>query len=259
VVIDQDQITIGRKRLRLHVHGIAAAVSPPSPLPVRAGTKSRSAQVAASAMIGAALAVAGCTTGTPTVDIRDNPPVAIMPSETPTPTIEIRDQPPAPLPPSETPSYTPTIEVRDFPPTATAPNTPVDMPSISEVIQGQWLAAQAFDLTSGQTWITGTLTIEGNAYTFEPAQEVTVPSLEGALDFLFTHPSGEVKVAYAQGVTPENSFTDFTIGEALAILTFHAGAEAGPSFEIRIPDVGYVKFYQNDTSGELWWVIKHIW
>ena len=32
VMIDQDQIVIGRKRLRLHVHGIAAAVSPPSPL-----------------------------------------------------------------------------------------------------------------------------------------------------------------------------------------------------------------------------------
>ena len=226
VLLDQDQITIGRKHLRVHVHGIAAAISPPSPLAVTSGTKSRPAQAAASAIIGAALAVAGCTTTTPTVDIRDNPPEVMMPSETPTPTIEIRDQPPAPLPPSETPTLTPTIEVRDFPPTATAPKTPVDMPTVSEVIRSQWHAAQAFDLASGQTWITGTLTIEDSAYTFEPAQEVAIPSLAGVLDFFFTHPSGQVKIDYPQDVTPEESFAEFTFGETLATLTFQSGSEA---------------------------------
>lgn len=68
VALDQDELTIGERRLRLHVHGVAKAVAAPSPLPVR--QNSSVTRMAAVVAVGAA-AVAGCERP---MEIRESPP-----------------------------------------------------------------------------------------------------------------------------------------------------------------------------------------
>lgn len=64
VLIDQDLVRVGSKRLRIHVHGIAEVVHPPSALK---GRLAGAARLAAAAALGAA--AIGCK-----IDVRDHPP-----------------------------------------------------------------------------------------------------------------------------------------------------------------------------------------
>jgi len=64
VLIDQDLVTVGSKRLRIHVHGVAEVIHSPSPLKSRLAGAAR---LAAAAALGAA--AIGCK-----IDIRDHPP-----------------------------------------------------------------------------------------------------------------------------------------------------------------------------------------
>jgi len=126
ILIDQDEIDVGARRLRIHVHGEAPEVAAPSPLvpeTQQSGPLGRLARAAAAVALGSVMA-AGCgevevrvhppkpkaSTPTPTFDVSETQP---KPSPPPSPTIEVRDQPPLPTLPPPPPS--PPIDVRDMP------------------------------------------------------------------------------------------------------------------------------------------------
>lgn len=71
VVVDNDVVTLGDRRLRLHVHGAAGAVHPPEPLPERAAARPLMARAAAVA-IGTAVAAGGC------IEVIESPPSIIV-------------------------------------------------------------------------------------------------------------------------------------------------------------------------------------
>lgn len=202
VLADQDQIRIGRRRLRVHIHGVAAAVSAPSPFPVSPGALHRLARAATTAaVVGGVVLAAGCAKATPTI--------------VPTPTIEVREMPPATEPPIVTP--------------------------LVESIQGEWIVAQVYDMGGEQTWITGTLTIVGDAYTFKPARQVTGPSVEGVLDFLFAQTTGEID---CEGRA--NSCVFLTNGKVIG------------QFWINEWDAPNLKFFLPDNQSDLWSVTKQV-
>ncbi len=229
VLLDQDQVDVGARRLRIHVHGEAPAVSAPTPLLPEPKTKSRVrgrlTQGAATAAFVGALAV-GC------IEIRETPPVPLPP--TLTPTVEIRDFPPEPVIPTDTP--TPTIEVRDYPPTATMPPVP-ESAKIMNVIQGEWTAAQAYNVDGALVWVTGTLTIESNSYTFIPTSDVVAAPAQGTLDFLFAQTSDEVSITY--NVDSQAAIENIAPGSTVAFCSFGVDATR---FEIRVGDSGNLLF-----------------
>jgi hypothetical protein len=165
IVIDQDRIDVGARRLRVHVHGEAAAVVAPSPLRARPRRLDRLAQaVTTAAVIGAVTTTGGCTDvdiwATPTIDVIEEPPVVAEP----------------------TPD-----------------------PAVVQATQGEWTVAQARDVAGERVWVTGTLTIEGTSYTFAPTHEITGTAVERDLDFLFDTPAGEVTMYYSWGGLPSFS------------------------------------------------------
>ncbi len=228
VVIDQDRIDVGARHLRVHVHGEAPSAAAPSPLPPRSRSVDRLARAAATAAVmGAVAAASGCSE----IDIRDNPP---EPPADPTPTIDVRANPP--LPP------TPTIEVRDDPPTVIPANTPTPEGTATELVQGDWIAAQAYDVADERVWITGTLTIAGDAYTFTPTGAITGTSVSGTLDFLFEHPRGEVVIEEA--------------GDSAATCTFRADSTVLAEFLIAGGEDGALRFHLPSGDDALWRVTK---
>jgi hypothetical protein len=251
VVSDKDQINVGSRRLRIHVHGEAPSVAAPSPLPARPRPFDRVTQaVAAAAVIGAVATAESCVA--PTIEVREAPPketvVVVEPIPTSTPTIEVREAPPEKV-------------ITVVIPTATAKRVPtptatVGVNSIMKVIQGEWTAAQAYDVEGERVWITGTLTIVGNRYTFKPVREVKGPSVQGHLDFLFDMPVGEVTIDYRNGVTPDAAFADFAPGEVLATCVLRANSVAKGEFLIRVGDSNSLHF--TDPSGKvgLWSITK---
>ena len=251
VVIDKDRLDVGARRLRIHVHGEAPLVAAPSPLPAMRSPLGRLAQAAtAAAVIGAVVTTGGC------IEVRETPPTAAV---TPSPTIEVRETPPVVVMPTATVTPSPTIEVREMPPTATAPPLPTAVAgehSILQVIQGEWTAAQAYDVEGEKEWTSGTLTIEGSAYTFTPDRQVTGSSVEGNLDFLFDVPEGELTLEYPYGVTPDDAVEGFAPGDVVATCVFRANAETLGVFHIRVEDADSLHF--TDPSGEvgLWSITK---
>jgi hypothetical protein len=156
IVIDQDRIDVGSRRLRVHVHGEAPSVAAPSLLASRPRRLDRLAQaVTTAAVIGAVATTGGCTD----VDLW----------------------------------ATPTIEVIVEPPVVAAP-TPD--PAVLEAILGEWTAAQAFEVEGERVWMTGTLTIDEYSYTFTPAGDISGTPEQGDLGFLFDMPKGEVSFDY---------------------------------------------------------------
>jgi len=228
VVIDQDQIDVGPRRLRVHVHGEAPSVVAPSPLPSRLRPFDRVTQAAAAAaVIGAVAATGSCTVSTEGIVIEPFPAA--------TPTIEVRENVP------EKVVYTPTVGVN----------------SIAEAIHGPWTAAQAYDVEGKRVWVIGVLTIEGNRYGFAPLlEEVKGPSVQGRLDFLFDAPDGEVTIKYRDEVTPDAPFVGFAPGDVLADCTFRANSVVVGEFQIRVGDSN--SLYLTGQSGEvgLWSITK---
>ena len=131
VLLDQDQVQIGGRRLRVHVHGETEEVFPPSPLEPerREGRLAGAARAAATALaLGAALGASGCKSensvdlSNKNIQVRKVPPAppAKDPLPPPPPDAAAKAGPdlkatPKSLPPSLTP-----IEVRKHPPGATA-------------------------------------------------------------------------------------------------------------------------------------------
>lgn len=162
IVIDQDRIDVGSRRLRVHLHGEAPAVVAPSPLPSSPRRLERLAQaVTTAAVIGAVATAGGCVDvdlwATPTIEVIENPPEVAMPTPDPV---------------------------------------------IVEAIQGEWTAARAHEVAGEKAWMTGTLTIEEYTYTFTPTDEITGISGQGDLDFLFDTPSGEISIDYYWSESP---------------------------------------------------------
>jgi hypothetical protein len=137
VLIDQDEVVAGMRRLRVHVHGVATTVAEPSPLPVpekaaRGGLRSAAAAVALGAALGgAALFQVRCHPPEPS-------PVPPLPEDrdagAPPPDdagaqqdIEVRVVPPEAPPEVEPPAPPPPppeqIEVRETPPIAPFPDS----------------------------------------------------------------------------------------------------------------------------------------
>ncbi|MBI5487309.1 MAG: hypothetical protein HY905_08250 [Deltaproteobacteria bacterium] len=86
VLLDQDEVEVGGRRLRVHVHGVASGVRAPEYL--RAAAPRGASKVATALALGAALGAADCKKGNPSAQ---EPPE-----------VEVREQPPsepAPLPP----------------------------------------------------------------------------------------------------------------------------------------------------------------
>jgi hypothetical protein len=222
-IIDKDEVGVGERLLRIHVHGEAPLITAPSPLPSKTRPFRRLAQAATAVAIAGTVSAVGCKE----IEIRDNPPVEVAP--------------------------TPTIEVRDEPPVVPLPET-----TIAEALQGAWTASQAYDVEGERTWITGTLTIEGNAYTFEPLREIEGPSVQGMLDFLFETPEGEVAIEYSDGVMGEDVFYTFAPGDTLAVYTFYVDSAVAGEFLVRVGDAYGVYFHSLSDEVSLWRVAKTV-
>lgn len=134
VLLDQDEVEVGGRRLRIHVHGEAADLYPPSPLePER--QDSRLAGVArAAAMglaLGAALGASGCKSGNNVepdnnnIHVREVPP-SPPPPPPPPPDAAVKAGADLKASPTVAPSKVP-IEVRSRPPGPSA--TPRRRPS----------------------------------------------------------------------------------------------------------------------------------
>ena len=238
VVIDQDQVSVGGRRVRIHVHGEAPSVAAPSPLPSRSQPLGRLARtLATTAVIGAAVAASGCAE----------------------PSIEVRVTPPEPT--RALPSPTPTIEVRLVPPTATAPPVLSPTPGVGkntvlQAIQGAWTASQVYLVAGERTWITGTLTVEGNSYTFKPARQVKGPSVPGKLDLLFDSPQGQVTITFWGKVEPKDTLESFAPGDTLATCEFRAKSGVVGKFLIKVQDSK--SLYLQSDKGDLWSVKKQL-
>jgi outer membrane protein assembly factor BamB len=161
--------------------------------------------------------------------------------------IEIRDDPPT------VPEPTPTIEVRVDPPEVAPPRN-----NVAGSIQGEWTVSQAYDVEDERVWISGTLTIEGELYAFEPAQQVDGPSVQGTLDFLFDTPTGRVAIRYEDGVSPGDDFWYFASGDTLAVCQFYAGSEVVGEFLIRVGDSSNLYFHSPSSEVSLWSVTKQV-
>ncbi len=233
VVIDQDQISVGARRVRLHIHGEAPSVAAPSPLPARSQPLGRLARaLAATAVIGAAVAAGGCVEQP--IEVQQAPPAVA------TPTIEVRLAPPAPT----------------AAPPVLSPTPGVSKNTVLQSIQGAWTASQVYVVSGKRTWITGTLTIEGNAYTFKPARQVKGPSVQGKLDLLFDAPQGQVTIAYLGKVKPEDAIESLAPGDTLATCEFRAKSGVVGKFLIKLQDSK--SLYLQSNKGDLWSVKKQL-
>lgn len=238
VLIDKDQIDVGSRHLRIHVHGKAPSVAAPSLLPSRPRPLGRLAQAAATAaVVGAVAASGGC------IDVRETPPEPEVPDDLyPTPEITV-----AP----------PTIEVIAAPPEVMPPSGPLSGVTPVEAIQGEWMAAQAYDMEDERVWITGTLSIEENSYTFTSTREITGTS-QGDLGFLFDNPRGEVTINYWTGVAPNDDLGYFSPGDELATCVFRANSAVVGEFQIRLGDASSLHFHSLSSEDGLWSVMRHI-
>ncbi len=237
VLIDQDQVEVGSRRLRVHVHGQAPSVAAPSPLPVRQRPLDRLARtVATAAVIGAVAATGACTdVETPTIDVIENPP-EIGPDPTPTMTV-------AP----------PTIEVIENPPEA-----PAVFFDVAAAIRGEWLAAQAYNVGGERVWVTGTLTIKENSYTFTHAREITGTSVQGELDFLLDNPDGQVVIAYEDGPEIYDDIANLAPGYTLATFVFRADSTDLGEFLVKVRDYESLYLYNPSSKDGLWRVTKQL-
>jgi len=117
VLVDQDELEIGSRRLRLHVHGETEAAAPPRPPDEQRGQAGagRSVRAAAAALaLGAAVSAGACNKP---VEVRTEPPA--VPVERKPDAARVERKPDAAPRPAPTPDQGQLrIEVRDRPPGA---------------------------------------------------------------------------------------------------------------------------------------------
>ncbi len=242
ILLDKDEVDVGKRHLRIHIHGTAPAIAAPAPLKVQPHPLGRLAKgaAAAAAVIGAATAC---------IEVRTTPPEVAPWTETPTATIEVRDFPPE----VEAPTATPTIEVRETPPTMEAPV--IGVGSVAWALQGPWTAAQTY-AADGQRVFSGTLTLLADAYSFEPLISSVHPDAKGTLTFLFDSPRGGMSLSYAEGVTPESPLPDFEPGTTLATCTFYNGSIVAGEFQIVVGEAGGLYFAPLSGAAADWQITR---
>ena len=238
VLADKDEIKIGRRRLRIHIHGQAQAVFAPSPLVDMPAPLTRLAQAAAvAALVGTVLTGTGCTLeiskSTPTIDVRDFPPVPMPITPIPTPTLS------AAISPTNTPSA-------------------FSDEAISTLIQGEWVASQAYTEEGVQRWFNGKLTISGGTYTFQPGEQPRGTPVDGGLNFLFDHPGGEIEINYLLDGGPGQPFRTFFPEDQVAQVVFRSGSEESGPFWIQLQEGNRLIFTQGVISGTFWSIDKHL-
>lgn len=216
IVVDQDRVDVGARRLRIHVHGEAPAVAAPSPLASRQRPFGRLAQaMTAAAMIGAAAAAGGCAD----VDIW----------------------------------ATPTIEVIDYPPVVEPTPDPVVVNAIQgewTVAQARDVADERTWITGTLTIEEGSYTFTPT-HEITGTPEISGTSAQGDLDFLFGTPAGEVAISYYPWAD-----LSFAPGEELATCWFYANSGVAGEFEIMVGDAGSLRFRNPAGEDGLWSVTK---
>ena len=129
VLLDQDRLDVGPRRLRLHVHGEAVAVHPPNLLPpVEPSTFGRMARAAATAIaLGAAVSASGCKND---VEVRHTPPKVAPTEPEPKPDMKVPDTRATPdtrpIKSTTGGSVDTPIKVRIAPPRVAPPQDPKD-------------------------------------------------------------------------------------------------------------------------------------
>jgi hypothetical protein len=113
VLLDQDLLEVGGRRLRVHVHGPAPSVHEPSPVPAEKPPASFMRAAAAALAIGAAVSGgAGCEKP---IEVRDRPP-SVMPVEQKRPDAGPKKPDAKPVTPIEVRERPPIVEPRPQPP-----------------------------------------------------------------------------------------------------------------------------------------------
>lgn len=130
VLVDQDQLVVGTRRLRLHIHGKAPAVAAPSLFvpdePAPESAAGRTARIAATAIaIGAAVGAGGCTKK---VEIRDTPPKVAPPQPDAGVKPDTRPAVDVLAPDAAAKKPPPKVEVRVRPPRVARPPKPPKQP-----------------------------------------------------------------------------------------------------------------------------------
>jgi hypothetical protein len=137
------------------------------------------------------------------------------------------------------------------------PEPPVVSRTVAEaILLGEWTASQAYDVEGERAWITGTLTFDGDSYTFTHSQGTTGTSVQGELDFLFDNPSGEVTIEYAEGVQGDAYLESFAPDHTIATCVFRAGSTVLGEFLIKVRDFDSVYLYAPSSEDGLWSVTK---
>ena len=143
ILLDQDQVEVGGRRLRIHVHGPAPRVVPPVPL-LREFVRAAGRVATAAVIGGTALVGAGCTElpdFLKPLEVRAMPPKPSIPREPDVPDVLFTPDPgrpdpgpppdPGPVPDArirDVRSSPPPIEVRPMPPAVAPPQPPPPPP-----------------------------------------------------------------------------------------------------------------------------------
>ncbi len=148
----------------------------------------------------------------------------------------------------------PTIQVIEEPPVVASPET-VGI-TVADAVQGEWIAFQAHDVGGERVWITGTLTIEGNSYTFTRSSEITGTAVQGELGFLFDTPNGEVAIDYE---VQDDSDIGYVFGSTFATCVFSANSTVLGEFLIEADYDGSVYLYNSSSKDLPWRITKQFW
>jgi len=143
----------------------------------------------------------------------------------------------------------PIIQVIEDPP---EPEIEIPDRPVTDAILGEWTAAQACDVGDERIWITGTLTVEWNSYSFTHSREITGTAAPGGLGFLFDTPSGEVAIEYEDEVWDYADMEYFAPGDTLATCVFSANSTVLGKFLIKVNDDGGVYLYNPSSEDGLW-------
>jgi hypothetical protein len=140
------------------------------------------------------------------------------------------------------------------------PEPPVVSRTVAEaILLGEWTASQAYDVEGERVWITGTLTFDGDSYTFTHSQGTTGTSVQGELDFLFDNPSGKVTIEYADGVRDGDYVNNFAPEQTLATCVFRADSTVLGEFTIKVHGYDGLYLYAPSCEDGLWRITKPSW
>lgn len=129
---------------------------------------------------------------------------------------------------------------------------------LSEIIQGQWGACQVYDHSKECVEI-GQIIIQGDSYSFQANPDITGPSIQGTLDFLFDEPNGKVIIDYSGDVKASDTYETYSNDDILAVVTFESDSgKSGGAFLIRVGINNSLYFHSLISEVSMWGVSKGI-